>query len=52
MPRSFHLSYLLHRAAGRSPGADLARGTDVVDPKIPVGWMGDVTLVIARPWSA
>ena len=47
VPRSFHLSYLLHRAAGQIPGGDLiARGAQVVDPKVPVGWIGDVTLVI------
>ena len=50
VPRAFHVSYLLHRASGQVPGADLlARGTELVDPKVPVGWMGDVTLVIARP---
>lgn len=49
VPRSFHLSYLMHRAAGSVPGADiLARVTGVTDPRIPLGWMGDVTLVIAR----
>jgi len=50
VPRSFHLSYLLHRAAGTFPGSDLVqRAAKVADPKIPVGWIGDVTLVVARP---
>jgi hypothetical protein len=49
VPRSFHVSYVLHRAAGTIPGGDLLRrATHVVDPKIPVGWLGDVALVIAR----
>lgn len=53
VPRSFHLSYLLHRAADTIPGSELlTRVTDVADPKIPVGWIGDVTLVIARPRSS
>lgn len=50
VPRSFHLSYLLHRAAGTIPGSELlTRITGLADPRIPVGWIGDVTLVIARP---
>lgn len=50
VPRSFHLSYVLHRAAGTFPGSGLIEGAaSVIDPKIPVGWIGDVTMVVARP---
>ena len=50
VPRSFHVSYLLHRAAGVMPGSKLAEAAvRFGDPKIPVGWIGDVTLTIARP---
>ena len=50
VPRSFHMSYLLHRAAGVMPGSKLAEAAvRLGDPKIPVGWIGDVTLTIARP---
>jgi glycosyltransferase involved in cell wall biosynthesis/2-polyprenyl-3-methyl-5-hydroxy-6-metoxy-1,4-benzoquinol methylase len=50
VPRSFHMSYLLHRAAGVLPGSKLAETVvRLGDPKIPVGWIGDVTLTIARP---
>ena len=50
VPRSFHMSYLLHRAAGVMPGSKLAEAAvRFGDPKIPVGWIGDVTLTIARP---
>ena len=51
VPRSFHLSYVANRmrsslgAAGRAS----ARVTQVVDFKVPVGWLGDVVLVVARP---
>ena len=50
VPRSFHVSYLLHRAGGVLPGSKLAEAAvRLGDPKIPVGWIGDVTLTIARP---
>jgi SAM-dependent methyltransferase len=50
VPRTFHLSYLLDRAEGTFPGSHVARRVSgLVDPEIPVGWLGDVTLVIARP---
>lgn len=50
VPRSFHVSYLLHRAAGVLPGSRLAEAAvRLGDPRIPVGWIGDVTLTIARP---
>ena len=39
VPRSFHMSYLLHRAAGVMPGSKLAEAAvRFGDPKIPVGW--------------
>lgn len=51
VPRSFHLSYIAHRA-GPSHGA-LAKAaaavSKVVDPKVPMGWLGDIVLVAARP---
>jgi 2-polyprenyl-3-methyl-5-hydroxy-6-metoxy-1,4-benzoquinol methylase len=51
VPRSFHLSYIAHRA-GPSHGA-LARAAaaaaKVVDPKLPMGWLGDIVLLAARP---
>jgi glycosyltransferase involved in cell wall biosynthesis/2-polyprenyl-3-methyl-5-hydroxy-6-metoxy-1,4-benzoquinol methylase len=50
VPRAFHLSYLLHRAGGTFPGSEAAQAVARhVDPALPVGWMGDVTLVLARP---
>jgi 2-polyprenyl-3-methyl-5-hydroxy-6-metoxy-1,4-benzoquinol methylase len=50
VPRSFHMSYLLHRAGGVLPGSWLAEAAvQLGDPKVPVGWIGDVTLTIARP---
>ncbi|MEX0983742.1 MAG: bifunctional glycosyltransferase/class I SAM-dependent methyltransferase [Actinomycetota bacterium] len=50
VPRSFHVSYVLHRAGASFPGGRLlTSAARVADPKIPVGWLGDVTLVIARP---
>jgi len=53
VPRSFHLSYVLHRAAGTFPGSGVVEAVATkVDPSLPVGWMGDVTLVVARPVTA
>jgi 2-polyprenyl-3-methyl-5-hydroxy-6-metoxy-1,4-benzoquinol methylase len=50
VPRAFHVSYLLHRAAGILPGSGIAKAAvRLGDPKIPVGWIGDVTLLLARP---
>ena len=50
VPRSFHVSYVLNRAAGVLPGSGLAEAVARFgDPKVPVGWIGDVTLTIARP---
>jgi hypothetical protein len=50
VPRWFHLSYVAGRS-GTSLGAlgKLAsKVSTVVDPKIPVGWLGDVVLVLGR----
>lgn len=50
VPRQFHLSYIAHRAS-RSMGA-FGRAAEkisaVADPKLPVGWLGDVVLVAGR----
>ena len=50
-PRSFHLSYIAQRAGASHEGAGVAASmiTKVVDPKLPVGWLGDITFVAARP---
>ena len=51
VPRAFHLSYLAGRLAPSSPTlARLARGAARVgDVRVPVGWLGDIVLVHARP---
>jgi 2-polyprenyl-3-methyl-5-hydroxy-6-metoxy-1,4-benzoquinol methylase len=50
VPRSFHLSYLVERAGDTLPGSKVAEAISRrIDPEIPVGWIGDVTLVLARP---
>jgi hypothetical protein len=45
------LSYIVHRAAG-SHGA-LGKAAQTItrfaDPKLPVGWLGDIAFVAARP---
>ena len=51
VPRSFHLSYVANRmksSLGRG-GEASARLTSLVDFRLPVGWLGDVVLVVARP---
>ncbi len=50
-PRSFHLSYIARRAAASHPrtGAAVSAVANLLDPKIPVGWLGDITFVAARP---
>ena len=50
-PRSFHVSYIAQRAGGSHPGLQaLARRLqEFGDPKVPVGWLGDITFVAARP---
>ena len=54
VPRSFHLSYVATRARSNLGvlGRASARLSEVVDPKLPVGWLGDVVLVVARPARA
>jgi 2-polyprenyl-3-methyl-5-hydroxy-6-metoxy-1,4-benzoquinol methylase len=54
VPRSFHLSYIAHRAAGsHGPlGTAAEMITRFVDPKLPVGWLGDIAFVAARPIDA
>jgi 2-polyprenyl-3-methyl-5-hydroxy-6-metoxy-1,4-benzoquinol methylase len=53
VPRSFHLSYIANRA--RSNLGPLAAASTalskLVDLRVPVGWLGDVVLVVARPAS-
>ncbi|MCA1834601.1 MAG: bifunctional glycosyltransferase/class I SAM-dependent methyltransferase [Actinomycetota bacterium] len=54
VPRSFHLSYIAHRA-GESQGAlgrAIKKASEVIDPKLPVGWLGDITFIAARPVDA
>jgi SAM-dependent methyltransferase len=54
VPRSFHLSYLAHRAASTlGPlGKAMDKVARVFDPRVPVGWLGDITFVAARPAAA
>jgi 2-polyprenyl-3-methyl-5-hydroxy-6-metoxy-1,4-benzoquinol methylase len=51
VPRAFHLSYIAHRAAGGGNvlGKFVERMARIADPKVPVGWLGDITFVAARP---
>jgi 2-polyprenyl-3-methyl-5-hydroxy-6-metoxy-1,4-benzoquinol methylase len=51
VPRSFHLSYVANRAMSNLGlfGRASARFAKLVDVKVPVGWLGDVVLVVARP---
>jgi hypothetical protein len=54
VPRSFRLSYLARRG-GENLGAlgkAMAAVSRVADPKVPVGWLGDIVLVVARPNGA
>jgi SAM-dependent methyltransferase len=51
VPRSFHLSYIAGRERDRYPR--LARAATEIartfDPKVRLGWLGDITFVAARP---
>lgn len=51
VPRAFHVSYVAERAAGTNRA--LARAAlvaaRVADPRVPLGWLGDVVMVEARP---
>lgn len=51
VPRTFHLSYIAGRASSSHGvvGRAAARASQYVDPPVPVGWLGDVVLAIARP---
>jgi 2-polyprenyl-3-methyl-5-hydroxy-6-metoxy-1,4-benzoquinol methylase len=51
VPRSFHLSYVANRARSNLGllGEASVRLSSLVDVKVPVGWLGDVVLVVARP---
>jgi 2-polyprenyl-3-methyl-5-hydroxy-6-metoxy-1,4-benzoquinol methylase len=51
VPRTFHASYIAGRLASSHGAAGRAaqRATHVVDPRVPVGWLGDVVFVLARP---
>jgi 2-polyprenyl-3-methyl-5-hydroxy-6-metoxy-1,4-benzoquinol methylase len=51
VPRSFHLSYVANRARSSLGvlGEALVRLSSLVDVKLPVGWLGDVVLLVARP---
>jgi 2-polyprenyl-3-methyl-5-hydroxy-6-metoxy-1,4-benzoquinol methylase len=51
VPRSFHVSYIAQRAGESHPELRaLAESlTQITDPKVPVGWLGDITFVAARP---
>jgi 2-polyprenyl-3-methyl-5-hydroxy-6-metoxy-1,4-benzoquinol methylase len=54
VPRWFHLSYVAGRAGSSHGALSRAAGkvAGVVDPKIPVGWLGDVIFVVARKTTA
>lgn len=51
VPRTFHLSYIAGRVRESlgTVGDALVRASRVVDPQLPVGWLGDVVLAVARP---
>lgn len=51
VPRSFHLSYLAHRLGSTyGPLAPaMERVSRLADMRVPVGWLGDVVLITARP---
>jgi hypothetical protein len=51
VPRTFHASYIAGRVASShgALGRAAERLTRVADPRLPVGWLGDVVFVLARP---
>jgi len=51
VPRSFRLSYILHKGGWETTwfGRMARRLTRWFDPRIPAGWLGDIKLVVARP---
>jgi 2-polyprenyl-3-methyl-5-hydroxy-6-metoxy-1,4-benzoquinol methylase len=51
VPRTFHLSYVANRARSNLGllGEASTRLSELVDMKVPIGWLGDVVLLVARP---
>jgi 2-polyprenyl-3-methyl-5-hydroxy-6-metoxy-1,4-benzoquinol methylase len=49
VPKSMHLSYIGKRAAGQEPYGSVGILARYVDPRVPVGWLGDSFLFVARP---
>ena len=50
VPRTFHASYIASRAGEHSAIGKAARAlAQFSDPRIPVGWLGDITFAAARP---
>lgn len=51
VPRSFHLSYVLHKGGweGTWWGGAMGRMLSGLDPRVPAGWLGDIKLVVATP---
>ncbi|MBD0317445.1 MAG: glycosyltransferase [Thermoleophilia bacterium] len=51
VPRAFRLSYIAGRLTRASPvlARTALRATEVRDVRVPVGWLGDIVLVHARP---
>ena len=50
MPRSFHLSYVADRGGSnlKALGTIMAGVSRIVDPRLPVGWLGDIIFLVAR----
>jgi len=53
VPRSFHLSYIAGREREHHPSLARVAGSvaRTFDPKVPLGWLGDITFVASRPTS-
>ncbi|HYT78684.1 MAG TPA: bifunctional glycosyltransferase/class I SAM-dependent methyltransferase [Actinomycetota bacterium] len=51
VPRSFHLSYIANRGGTNlgALGKAMRQVSRFADPRIPVGWLGDIVFVVARP---
>jgi SAM-dependent methyltransferase len=49
MPRSMQLSYIAERAGNQPGAAALGRASEVLDPRLPAGLLGDSALICARP---
>ena len=51
VPRVFHLSYVAERAAGTNRALSVAAlaASKIADPRLPLGWLGDVVMIEARP---